>query len=339
MPPAVLAVGAAAATIGGAALSASAQKKAAKQAAASQQQATDSQLQLGRENINFQQGIYNQNKALLTPFVDRGNVAGQSINALLGLGGTAPGTAEAPATSAPQDFRAGLPSRNDWASGALSAIGDSSSGDPIGTLKADLGHLNPQQQQAWSGYLAGHPDPDTVYEERQRNAAQTAPVAAQQPVSAPDATTAFNNFANSAGMQFQLQQGSNALNNLYAGHGSLQSGAAAKALQNYGQQTALNNYFLPYLNLLGGQQAVGAQSGSAIAGVGSNFGNTVSNIYGQQSNAIQSGADAASNAALLRGQANSNLYSGIASGLGGLASSFAPVGSQGSILARRYGGY
>jgi hypothetical protein len=67
-------------SIGGAAQLGS-QKKAANTAAAGQQQATDSQLQLGRENINFQQGIYDQNKALLSPFVSRGNAAGSQINA------------------------------------------------------------------------------------------------------------------------------------------------------------------------------------------------------------------------------------------------------------------
>jgi hypothetical protein len=130
-------------------------------------------------------------------------------------------------------------------------------------------------------------------------------------------------------MQFQLQQGNKAIQNSAAAHGNLLSGATLKGLQNYGQQTALNNYFMPYLSQLGGQQAIGAQSGAAVAGVGSNFGNTVSSIYGGQQNAIQGGADAASNAALLRGQANSTLANGIGSGLGTLASSFMAPGAFG----------
>jgi hypothetical protein len=82
-------------------------------------------------------------------------------------------------------------------------------------------------------------------------------------------------------MQFQLDQGADMINNRYAALGALQSGAAMKALQNYGQQTALNNYFMPYMGMLGGLSAQGAQAGSAIAGVGSNFGNTAANINGQ----------------------------------------------------------
>jgi hypothetical protein len=322
MPPAIIAAGAVAAgTIGGAVISSSAQKKAAKQANAAQQQATDAQLQLGRENINFQQGIYNQNRALLSPFVDRGNVAGQSINALLGL--PAAQATPQPAQSYAQSYSPGQPTNSMW-DAYLSANPDVAAESR--RVTADGEFSSPEDYAAWHYQHYGQ------NEGRQLPQPQTAPVAAQEPVATTttaqqplDAAGAFNNFANSAGMQFQLQQGENAINNGYAAKGQLQSGAALKGLQNYGQQTALNNYFLPYLGLLGGQQATGAQAGSAIAGVGSNFGNTVSNIYGQQGNAIQSGANAASNAALLKGQANSNMWSGIASGLGTFASSFSPA--------------
>jgi hypothetical protein len=144
---------------------------------------------------------------------------------------------------------------------------------------------------------------------------------------------ALNNFANSAGMQFQLQQGTNALNNMYAAHGQLQSGAAMKAIQGYGQNTALQNYFMPYMGLLGGQQAVGAQAGSAVAGVGSSFGNTAANINSNFGNAatginagmggaIGAGADAAANAALARGGVAGQLGSSIGGALGSLGSSF-----------------
>jgi hypothetical protein len=123
-------------------------------------------------------------------------------------------------------------------------------------------------------------------------------------------------------MQFQQQQAANGLNNLYAGHSQLQSGAAMKAIPAYLQQQALNNYFMPYMGLLGGQQSTGAQAGSAIAGVGSAFGNTASGIYNGMGNAIQGGADSASNTALLRGQNNSNMWNGIGSALGTFGSSF-----------------
>ncbi len=184
--------------------------------------------------------------------------------------------------------------------------------------------------------------PTVVRARRNLPAATTTPAATGtpavvNPTTTPNAlspqTTALNNFANSAGMQFQLQQGANEIQNMYADHGALQSGVAMKALQDYGQKTALQNYFMPYMGLLGGQQAVGAQAGSAVAGVGSSFGNTAANInsnlgnaatgiYGNMGGAIQNGANAASNAALVSGANQANLWGGVGSAIGNLGSSF-----------------
>lgn len=152
------------------------------------------------------------------------------------------------------------------------------------------------------------------------------PATPATPATPADPMAPLNSFANSAGMQFQIQQGANALQHNYAARGALQSGAAMKALQDYGQHTALQNYFMPYMGLLGGQQAVGAQAGSAIAGVGSNFGNTAANINGQMGGAIQNGADALSNAALVRGANTANMWGGVGSAIGNVASSY--IGSQ-----------
>lgn len=165
---------------------------------------------------------------------------------------------------------------------------------------------------------------------------------APHPPAAP--LSAINNFANSAGMQFALQQGANALNNLYAAHGEIQSGAAAKALQSFGQQTALQDYFMPYMNYLTGQQAMGAQAASSLAGVGSSFGNTAggmgqnfanaaTGINQNTGNALSNGAtnigNANANQAIIGGLANANLGSAIGSGLGSLGSSFfAPSSSS-----------
>lgn len=90
MPPAVIAAGiGAAGAIGGAELSSGAQKSAANQATAAttaaQNQATQAQLQLGQQSLNQNANIYKSNFNLLSPYVSRGNVAGESINALLGL--------------------------------------------------------------------------------------------------------------------------------------------------------------------------------------------------------------------------------------------------------------
>jgi hypothetical protein len=304
MPPLAIVAGiTAVGTIGGALIGSSAQNKAAKSANASQQAATQAELQLGRENMAQQKDIYNANFGLLSPFVSRGDVAGQSINALLGLPNAPAMTsplAGAPATTTPAQNRSPL-FRDDRAMTTGGALARTA-------LLAARGQ-----------------NPGRTYTNTPTTPAPT-PAPAQPPVNALTANDAFNNFANSAGMQFQLKQGENAINSGYAARGQLQSGAALKALQGYGQQTALQNYFMPYLSLLGGQQSTGAQAGSAVAGVGSNFGNTAAGIYGGMANAIQGGANAASNAALLRGQNNVNMWSSIGGALGGLGSSFFPRG-------------
>lgn len=337
----------AAGTIGGAVIAGKSAKKAASTAAGAQQDATNAQLQLGRESLGQSRDIYNSNLALLNPFVQRGNAAGEAINALLGLTpaqaaaqptpatnpgsitGPAPGVPASPGlggtlggTTAPHtggfaDFFRNLAQSGDQVARPVM--------DPIAPTGSALATKNGLQG---AGSDSGMADPRYAV----ANTAQPAPAATGAAPAATNALSpqqqAFENFANSAGMQFQLQQGTNALQNSAAARGMLQSGATLKALQNYGQQTALNNYFMPYMGLLGGQQATGAQSGAAVAGVGSNFSNLAAGINGQMGNAIQNGANATSNAALLRGQIAGNTANTIGSALGTLGSSFFQPGSS-----------
>lgn len=99
MPPAVIAAGVGAAgAIGGAVLSSHAQKSAAQQATnattAANDKAVAAQVELGNKSLAQNANIYKSNYNTLSPFVSRGNVAGNSINALLGL-------PDAPAMQAP----------------------------------------------------------------------------------------------------------------------------------------------------------------------------------------------------------------------------------------------
>lgn len=86
---------------------------------------------------------------------------------------------------------------------------------------------------------------------------------------------AFDQFRNSTGYQFRLGEGMNALNSGLASSGTLQSGAAMKAAQEYGQNFA-SNEFGNYMNMLGNQQGVGLAGASALAGVGQNYAGMVS---------------------------------------------------------------
>jgi hypothetical protein len=323
----------AAGSIGGALIGASSQNHAVDQATAAQQQATAQQLELGRESLALNQGIYNSNYNLLSPFVSRGNVAGDQINALLGLRAAPAMTSPMQATQGTAQTGSNSLAPNPYSGPNMAQIAAMQNDGIPGNYAQATANLN-----AWR---SAHPGVDPF---APAPAATPAPAstptptpAANAPATTPaTARSALNDFANSAGMQFQLQQGSNALNNLYAARGMVQSGAAMKGISNYAQDTALNRYFMPYMGLLSGQQNVGAQAGSAVAGVGSSFGNTAANINAGMGNAIGNGADALSNAALLRGQNSANMWGSVGNALGGLASSFAG-GFGGSMPAPNLG--
>lgn len=121
---------------------------------------------------------------------------------------------------------------------------------------------------------------------------------------------AFDNFRNSTGYQFRVNEGGRALDNSYASRGVGQSGAAAKAALNYGQNIA-SGEFGNYLNALIGQQGVGLSAAGAQAGVSTNFVN-------QTTANNNSGASALANAAIAKGNATGNMWQGIAGGLGNI---------------------
>ena len=357
MPPAVIAGGiAAAGTIGGAIIGSKSQKAAASQANDAQQAAVQAQLQLGQQSLALNRDIYNSNYGILSPFVSRGNVAGDAINALLGLPAAPRMSSPLAGTASPMPTNPSAPATPSAPAAPLAAVSGmapaaapttrpyilGTDGLPLGAARGTVpGDVPQNSDMVGNGYRAGgtlaaqnffarqggvaSPTP-TVPASGGSPAAPSTPTAPATPTTTPQtAQSALNNFANSAGMKFQLEQGANALNNLYAGRGQLQSGAAMKGISDYAQNTALNNYFMPYMGLLSGQQSVGAGAASSVAGVGQNFGNTAAAINGQMGSSIQSGADSAANAALLRGQANANMWTGIGGALGGLASSFFPA--------------
>lgn len=106
---------------------------------------------------------------------------------------------------------------------------------------------------------------------------------------------AFNNYLNSTGYQFQMDQGSKAITGSAAARGILNSGSTAKALQTYGQNTAqgsFNNY-LNQLTNLSGQQGNVAARGLTAAQITGQAGTTGGGNAGQ---VTQSGANASGDA-------------------------------------------
>lgn len=124
---------------------------------------------------------------------------------------------------------------------------------------------------------------------------------------------AFKNFIGNSDYGFQFGEGANAINSGYAGQGTLQSGAAMKALEDY-RQNLQSGYRGEFNNLLANQQAVGLGAGSSLAGVGQNYVNTVSANN-------QNAGDARANAALIKGQNNplANALGVLGGGLFGMA--------------------
>jgi hypothetical protein len=325
MPPAVIAGGVAAAgAIGGALIGSKSQSHANAQAAQTQDNATAAQLQLGQQSLAMGQNIYNSNYDVLSPYASRGNVAGNALNALLGL-------PAAPAMHSPlaqSVSTAPMPATGSSVPQTPAAATPSSPAQFINAqLAAKLNALNPDGPVQGAPVGAPHAPPVA--------APHTPPIAAPRPAAgAPAGQTsplnAMTNFANSAGMKFALQSGADQINNGAAANGWLQSGAALKALQQNGQNIALQQYFPMYTGLLGQQQAVGAGAASSIAGVGQNFANSAANINNGMGNAINSGAQNIGNIQLANGQNQANMWGTIGGALGGFASSF-PINRTGHV--------
>lgn len=81
------------------------------------------------------------------------------------------------------------------------------------------------------------------------------------------ASAAFNDYKNSAGYNSTLQAGSQAITDNAASRGLLSSGATAKGLDQFGQQTN-QQYYNSYLQNLLGLSTAGTQAGGLIAGAG-----------------------------------------------------------------------
>lgn len=266
----------------GSVIGAKSQSKAAGQAA-------DASVQASRENAALMRDIYGQNKDVLNPFIQRGNVAGDHINALLGLGGTPGGQQQGgPAAMS-------LPSGgNALASFNPAAYGGSNLNEDIALPRGTMHPGSIKTPAHQGGYTGRVP---MAQEQAQGGGQSYAPGAGHVDQTAQQAAeSAFDIFRNSTGYQFRLGEGMNALNSGWAGAGTLQSGAAAKDALRYGQNFA-SNEFGNYMGYLGNQQGVGLSAGSALAGVGQNYANSMA---ANNNNA----ASAIGNAALVKGQNN-----------------------------------
>lgn len=273
-----MAISMAAALIGSAVIGAGASAIGASKNSKAIRKSQQAQTAANDQSIAIQRETYGQNKEILNPFVQRGNSAGDAYNALLGLGGSTPITAQ---PMQPQQAQRGY-------QGGF-----------------DGGERGMMGEGTFSGMQYGQPQAQPEF-------AQTAQ-APQQNVLAQQ-RAAFDQFRDSTGFKFRMDEGTNALNSAYAGAGTLRSGAAANAFQKYGQDYA-SNEFGNYMGYLGNQQGIGLQAGSALAGVGQNFANNVTNLNSRQ-------ADNISNSAVARANNTNSMIGGIASSFGNALGAF-----------------
>lgn len=229
-------------------------------------QATDATLQANRENAALYRDIYSQNKQTLAPYVAAGLPATNTINALLGLGGTA-------ATPGQADYSAYVRANPD--------------------LMADFQKVSGKFGGDINAYGQYH------YNTYGQNEGRSLPMTGGTPgVSAADATQAaqqaFDQFRNSTGYDFRVKQGMNAVNSGYAGAGTIKSGAAIKGAIDYGQGMA-SEEFGNYLNALGTQQGVGLKAAGAQAGVSTDYANSLGAVNASTANALAQAAVAKAN--------------------------------------------
>jgi hypothetical protein len=137
------------------------------------------------------------------------------------------------------------------------------------------------------------------------------------------ATNAFNTFTNSDGYKFRVGQGINAVDTGAASRGALDSGAAVKAEQTYGQGMA-SDEFGKYMGYLGNQQSVGLAAANGLAGVGTAYANATSSNN--------------NNAAGVAGSAAYNSAASINNGINGVTNAFGKFASSGSSYGGLPGG-
>jgi hypothetical protein len=306
--------------VGGAVLSSSAQKKAANKAA-------DTSLQASQENNALYREIYGQNKALLTPYSNMGLAAGNALtDLLLGTNTYNPATATTGSSGAGTGATPALTPEQQWATGAIDAMrprvtrsstwnGANAIDDPVARLDYILARspTSSDQYPLYTSYLGSHPRPaaGTPQTTGQGSAPAPTPVPGTAPGTPPSgALDAFARFRQGTNYQWRLGQGMDALGSQWAANGAFDSGAEKKAALEFGQNFA-SNELSNYMNLLAGQQAMGLSAAGAVAGVGTTY---AGNVAAQNTNA----ANTVANAALAKGTANSNMWGGIAQGIGSL---------------------
>lgn len=276
------------ASLGGAYLSGRSADRAGDQAAAGSQQ----QIDLARD-------IYNDQRNLNMPAYNAGNVARDQYMRMLGL--------SVPAAAAPGGV--GQVGGGVGQAASQSWFGDN---NRVPTVNAQRYATDAAYKRAWDEVAANHQrnygkgytsqsDRSALQAHMQELYGKYAPAAAATPgapaTGAPQSLSAiYDQWRNTPGYQFGLQEGNRSIEASAAARGGLNSGATLKALQKYGRDYADQQGYRPYMNDLsnlfgGAQQAVG------------NIGNAGQSYGSQAGSAYQNAANARAQSTYNQGQA------------------------------------
>lgn len=290
-----MAIGTTAAILGSAAIGAAGSIIGGRSAGRAADRAADSQVAVARENNALAREFRDENTANFAPWLSSGGRANALVDSFL----FGPQQAQQPATGG------GIPA-----------------GGATMTLARPSGGFNPRLTSG-NGILraAFQNGPLDI---RVSQTGQPNRVATQGNVTA-NAMNGYDAFTNSPYYQFPLQEGLRSINEGYAANGTLQSGDAMKAINRFGQDYA-SGRMGEFIGLAERQSDRGIQGAGAIAGVGTN-------ALASMSANNQNAANALSNAAIARGNANAGMWSGIGSALGGA------FGALGGSSYGQYGAY
>ncbi len=285
---------AAAATIGASVIGSKATSKAGKQAA-------DSSLQVANLNNSLAREFQTTNQANLAPWMSSGQRATATLDSMLyggPVGGYQPNALLPPQQPAPAGF----------------------------SYSAETPYMEPSFGSA-AGYRDAYPGaPLSSYSTGQFGSAVPDLAASAGGGAIPaqtintNALTGWDQFRNSSGYNFRLNEGIRALDHSAASRGMLDSGATRRAAITFGQNLASDEHGR-YMSLLQGQQGTGMSAASAVAGVGQNA------LAHMTTNNATAG-DARANALLLAGRANADMWGGIAGAIGTAAGQFQGFGSS-----------
>lgn len=292
-------IGAGASILGGL-LSSSSTKKAANKAA-------DAQLQATQQNNALVRELYDRNTGNFTPYMQSGARANALVDSFLYGGG--PEMAQI----GPQS---GQPMAGPQTYSMAGPQGQFAYNDPGGNEPRSLNVLGDMDRIAPNYGLDG------AVESPMSGAYGISPYATPPisgdprnlPPQAQGGMNGYQQFVASPFYQNPLTEGYRALDHRLAASGMNESGAGLKAALRFGSDYG-HGRMMDYIGLAQNQAGRGFGAASALAGVGQNM---VDNISANN----RTSANALSNAAIVRGNANAQMWNGIGNELGSFASSY-----------------